>query len=103
MIVRLACGADDHCLCMKEIAVRTSGLILIAILGLSGCAEPQRRDTRADLLQPIKNNHSGADTSSAFQKDGKVHGSMSMSSGFGAGSGVGAWPGQSSLSSPVGW
>lgn len=102
MIVRLACGADDHCLCMKEIAVRTSGLMLIALLGLSGCAEPQRRDTRADLLRPVKSDRSGTDLSSAFQKDGKVHGSMSMSSGFGAGSGMGTGAGPSSLNGP-GW
>ncbi|KXV24498.1 hypothetical protein AD937_12385 [Gluconobacter japonicus] len=87
---------------MKEIAVRTSGLMLIALLGLSGCAEPQRRDTRADLLRSVKSDRSGTDLSSAFQKDGKVHGSMSMSSGFGAGSGMGTGAGPSSLNGP-GW
>ncbi len=82
--------------------MRTSGLMLIALLGLSGCAEPQRRDTRADLLRPVKSDRSGTDLSSAFQKDGKVHGSMSMSSGFGAGSGMGTGAGPSSLNGP-GW
>lgn len=102
MIVRPACGADDHCLCMKEIAVRTSGLMLIAILGLSACAVPQREDTRADLLRPVKSDHSGTDPSSALQKDGKVHGTMSMSSGFGTGSGMGTGAGPSSLNGS-GW
>lgn len=83
--------------------MRTSGLILIAILGLSACAVPQREDTRADLLRPVKSDSSGTDLSSAFQKDGKVHGSMSMSSGFGAGSGMGTGGGPSSLNGPVGW
>lgn len=83
--------------------MRTSGLMLIAILGLSACAVPQQEDTRTDLLRPVKSYRSGTDFSSAFQKDGKVHGTMSMSSGFGAGSGMGTGGGPSSLNGPVGW
>lgn len=82
--------------------MRTSGLMLIAILGLSACAVPQREDTRADLLRPVKSDLSGTDLSSAFQKDGKVHGTMSMSSGFGTGSGMGTGAGPSSLNGS-GW
>jgi len=82
--------------------VRSYGLMLLALLGLSACAEHKRADTRADLLRPVKDDNSGSQDSSGFPKNGKVHGSMSMSSGFGAGSGMGNGLGNSSLNSPSG-
>ncbi|QEH97335.1 hypothetical protein FXF46_14540 [Gluconobacter thailandicus] len=87
---------------MEDFGVRSYGLMLVAILGLSACADHKRPDTRADLLRPVKGDHSGANDFSALSKSGKVHGSMSMSSGFGTGSGVGNGLRNSSPGSPAG-
>lgn len=64
--------------------MRFHRLTIVCFSILCGCASSPHKDARGDLLKPV---HSGSPESNAMNelKDGKVHGSMSMSTGFGAG------------------
>ena len=64
--------------------MRFHRLAIVCLSIMAGCAASPHRDVRDDLLKPV---HSAAPESNGKDglKDEKVHGSMSMSTGFGAG------------------